>query len=58
MDPVFYGFGASGVVGWPVYSSWDRFIFMPKVGLLTITATVNGVTYGPVTIQFLSQGEY
>jgi hypothetical protein len=51
-DPIFFGAGPVGVVGWHVFWAGTGFGFFAPLGVLEISAEVDGKTYGPVTITF------
>jgi hypothetical protein len=51
-DPIFFGAGPVGVVGWHVSWGGAGFGFEAPLGVLEISAEVDGTTYGPVTITF------
>jgi hypothetical protein len=57
--PIFFGSGPVGIVGFYMLHDDRGFLRVDgQPGLLTISATCLGVTYGPVEITFTSGGYY
>jgi hypothetical protein len=58
--PLFWGSGPVGVVGWQMEFPWEVSYYLGAAvafricsGVLTVTASCGGVTYGPVTIRIV-----